>query len=435
MFNYKKFNKNTDNVETKNKFQTIIDTSINLANMYGLILVVLLLSYSLVKFPKFLHRYYNNSIRIKYLEWKFAKIENNLEDTKEALKTYMYIIQTTLFKIKLLSKELCDLENEIKIIYDDIIENYNIYEININKQLFDNEPVESVNKLIEIHSTIKTLKSTIVILKYQKTKIFEEWLKIKSALALSNEFNDDSDLTLTLNHKKLNDFEPINLKKKEIFYILKIRPILIIILEIILITFCILIFISEITLFLKKYTSFSLFGSLINLFRNNLFILHFAIFLPIFFMFFLCFFTLFNMKISGYYGMYGNRHTDGNSILFISSLMCKICFSLCLNVVEMVAYNNDNPPILLQKFMNIQETKYLNYDIYKYFSLFCPLLMVVLVSLNYYNVFAKLMNAAGVNSFDVDSEERDEQINDGKDDLKKMLKNYNKGLIKDKNLY
>ena len=435
MFNYKKFYKNTDNVETKNKFHTIVDTSINLANMYGLILVVLLLSYSLVKFPKFLHRYYNNSIRIKYLEWKFAKIENNLEDTKEALITYMYIIQTTLFKIKLLSKELCDLENEIKIIYDDIIENYNIYEININKQLFDNEPVESVNKLIEIHSTIKTLKSTIVILKYQKTKIFEEWLKIKSALALSNEFNDDSDLTLTLNHKKLNDFEPINLKKKEIFYILKIRPILIIILEIILITFCILIFISEITLFLKKYTSFSLFGSLINLFRNNLFILHFAIFLPIFFMFFLCFFTLFNMKISGYYGMYGNRHTDGNSILFISSLMCKICFSLCLNVVEMVAYNNDNPPILLQKFMNIQETKYLNYDIYKYFSLFCPLLMVVLVSLNYYNVFAKLMNAAGVNSFDVDSEERDEQINDGKDDLKKMLKNYNKGLIKDKNLY
>ena len=45
------------------------------------------------------------------------------------------------------------------------------------------------------------------------------------------------------------------------------------------------------------------------------------------------------------------------------------------------------------------------------------------------------MNVAGMNSFDVDSEERDEQINDGKDDLKKMLKNYNKNLIKNKNLY
>ena len=435
MFNYKKFYKSTDNVETKNKFQTIIDTSTNLANMFGLFLIVLLLSYSLVKFPKYLHRYYNNSIRIKYLEWSFAKIEDKLEDTKEALKTYMYVIQSTLFKIKMLSKELNDLENEIKIIYDDIIENNNIYEININKFISDSEPVESVNKLIEINSIIKTLKSTIVVLKYQKIKIFEEWVKIKSALALSNEYNDDSDLTLTLNHKSLNDFEPINLKKNEILYILKIRPILILIIEIILITFCVLIFISEITLFLKKYTSFSLFGSLINLFSNNLFLLHFAIFLPIFFMFFLCFFTLFNMKISGYYGMYGNRHTDSQSILFISSLMCKICFSLCLNVAEMIAYDSENPPILLQKFMNIKETKYLNYDIYKYFSLFCPLLMIVLVSLNYYNAFGRLMNAAGMNSFDVDSEERDEQINDGKDDLKRMLKNHNKNLIKDKNLY
>ena len=435
IFNYKKFYKNTDNIETKNKFQTIIDTSINLANMYGLILIVLLLSYSLVKFPKYIHRYYNNSIRIKYLEWSFAKIEDKLEDTKEVLKTYMYIIQSTLFKIKMLSKELNDLENEIKIIYDDIIENNDIYEININKQISDSEPVESVNKLIEINSVIKTLKSTIIVLKYQKIKIFKEWLKIKSALALSNEYNDDSDLTLTLNHKSLNDFEPINLKKNEIIYILKIRPILILIIEIILITFCVIIFISEITLFLKKYTSFSLFGSLINLFSNNLFLLHFAIFLPIFFMFFLCFFTLFNMKISGYYGMYGNRHTDSHSIVFISSLMCKICFSLCLNVVEMIAYDSKNPPILLQKFMNIKETKYLNYDIYKYFSLFCPLLMIVLVSLNYYNAFGRLMNAAGMNSFDVDSEERDEQINDGKDDLKRMLKNHNKNLIKDKNLY
>ena len=435
IFNYKKFYKNTDNIETKNKFQTIIDTSINLANMYGLILIVLLLSYSLVKFPKYIHRYYNNSIRIKYLEWSFAKIEDKLEDTKEVLKTYMYIIQSTLFKIKMLSKELNDLENEIKIIYDDIIENNDIYEININKQISDSEPVESVNKLIEINSVIKTLKSTIIVLKYQKIKIFKEWLKIKSALALSNEYNDDSDLTLTLNHKSLNDFEPINLKKNEIIYILKIRPILILIIEIILITFCVIIFISEITLFLKKYTSFSLLGYLINLFSNNLFLLHFAIFLPILFMFFLCFFTLFNMKISGYYGMYGNRHTDSHSILFISSLMCKICFSLCLNVVEMIAYDSKNPPILLQKFMNIKETKYLNYDIYKYFSLFCPLLMIVLVSLNYYNAFGKLMNVAGMNSFDVDSEERDEQINDGKDDLKKMLKNYNKNLIKDKNLY
>ena len=244
IFNYKKFYKNTDNIETKNKFQTIIDTSINLANMYGLILIVLLLSYSLVKFPKYIHRYYNNSIRIKYLEWSFAKIEDKLEDTKEVLKTYMYIIQSTLFKIKMLSKELNDLENEIKIIYDDIIENNDIYEININKQISDSEPVESVNKLIEINSVIKTLKSTIIVLKYQKIKIFKEWLKIKSALALSNEYNDDSDLTLTLNHKSLNDFEPINLKKNEIIYILKIRPILILIIEIILITFCVIIFIS-----------------------------------------------------------------------------------------------------------------------------------------------------------------------------------------------
>ena len=40
--------------------------------------------------------------------------------------------------------------------------------------------------------------------------------------------------------------------------------------------------------------------------------------------------------------------------------------------------------------------------------------MIVLVSLNYYNAYGKLMNAAGMNSFNVDSEE----INDGKDEFK-----------------
>ena len=72
--------------------------------------------------------------------------------------------------------------------------------------------------------------------------------------------------------------------------------------------------------------------------------------------------------------------------------------------------------------MKIHETKDLNYDVYKYFYVFSPLLIIVLVFLNYFGAFGRLMNAAGLNTFDVDSEERDEYINDGKDYLKKMLK-------------
>jgi hypothetical protein len=325
----------------------------------------------------------------------------------------------------MLSEDLYKLENEIKAIYDDFIENKDIYEINLKKEISDYEPVESTNKLIEIHSSIKTLKSTIIALKYQRFKIFKEWLYLKSAFNLSDEYNDDSEITLTLNHKSVDDFVPISLSKNQVVFILKIRPILILITEIILIIFCVIIFISEITLFLKKYISFSLLGSLIDLCSNNFFLLHIAILFPILFMFFLCFFTLFNMKISGYYGMYGNRHTDGNSILFISSLMCKICFSLCLNVVEMIPSDNGDESILIKNFMKIHETKDLNYDVYKYFYVFSPLLIIVLVFLNYFGAFGRLMNAAGLNTFDVDSEERDEYINDGKDYLKKMLKDYN----------
>lgn len=58
--------------------------------------------------------------------------------------------------------------------------------------------------------------------------------------------------------------------------------------------------------------------------------------IPLLFMIFNVYYGLFKLKISGFFGLYGNGHTDAASLLFASINFSRVAAPLCFNYLEMI---------------------------------------------------------------------------------------------------
>ena len=165
-------------------------------------------------------------------------------------------------------------------------------------------------------------------------------------------------------------------------------------------------FISEITIPLRY--NLSLFGLLISSITNVL-ILHIVLFIQILYLFVMSMYTLFKLKISGYFGMYSHRQTDSVSLLFFSDNLCRIIFPLCLNVIMMVNHGENKSKTILENTfaINVQN------KVFNSFKNFSPLILILCILVNGFNVFLKLGKCIGLDNFYIESEKRDNDIEEG----------------------
>ena len=206
-----------------------------------------------------------------------------------------------------------------------------------------------------------------------------------------------------------------NISSIKVWYYIKIRRILIFILTIILFIFGGIIFISEISISLP--INLSIFSLLISSVTNVL-ILHLVLFIQIIYLLGMSMYTLFRLKISGYYGMYPNNQTDSVSLLYFSDNVNRIIFPLCLNVIMMANKGNNNTKTILEGIfgINMQNKVFVIYNNYS------PLILILCVLINGFNVFLKLGKCFGIDNFYIQSEKRDNDIEEGYN----LLMNINK---------
>ena len=126
--------------------------------------------------------------------------------------------------------------------------------------------------------------------------------------------------------------------KTKQYYYLKLKPKFSQCLAIVFAICSIFVIFAEITIFIDYHLN--VFGLVINYsISSSLLLLNFTCIL---YLAYLCLCSLvgcFNFKISGIYSIHSNQHTDSNSLLFLSSFMCKIGFPLCLNFINMLKLN------------------------------------------------------------------------------------------------
>ena len=344
------------------------------------------------------------------------------------------------------SNNLSDYSIVMKERLDYLLENKETFGIKLSKNTVDNtcEPLASVSELIKLNRKINKNEWDVLRIKIRIRNQYKHWLTLCTILNLENG-EDSSHIEITSkneeeglipNDEKSNsdnnpeeglindaekpeiegDFIPMkNMSKIKIFYYQKLRK------PILYIYFGILVFGGILTLVSQFGAIFerSLYGYILRaLIDGNLGILglHFFIMIPMIFLFILSIYTFFKLNISGYFYMYKNRQTDSVSLMYFSTNLCRISFSICLdfifNIDSQFEKNEIPVPTQIQKILSFEVNKEKTY--FKLYR-FLPAILVLYVIILLFKIPQRIAKCCGKNIFSVESEESMDEINEGHD--------------------
>jgi len=427
----------------------------NFNYIYRLSLVLILLSYSLIKFPINVYETIDHNYTIQYYEYMAKDIDEKLSLVKSDLKENGNILLTTIEhseivqemtdddlysnekkfkKIEKQNKLIILYESHLKEQFDYLCRNSKILgiELKTNSLGTNQEPIKDKKKLVKLNKNIIKGILDDLRLQCQMQSIYYNWCLLKTIIIQGRSNNyikiDSNDIGQGKNEKILYDnnkhetleesFIPLNgVSFIKTLYYLKIRKYLFFVLTIILFLSAGIVIISEISISLP--INLSVFSFLISS-VTNVFILHLILFIPIIYLLVLSMYTFFKLKIAGFYGMYSNRQTDAVSLIFFTRNISRIIIPLCLNVILMVNHgDNVNKTILENNFkINVQN------KIFNMFNKFSPIILILFLLIHGFNIFNKLAKCFGLDNFYIHNEKRDNVIEEGFEILIGLNKKY-----------
>ena len=114
--------------------------------------------------------------------------------------------------------------------------------------------------------------------------------------------------------------------------------------------------------------------------------------------------------------MYKNRQTDSVSLMYFSTNLCRISFSICLdfifNIDSQFEKNEIPVPTQIQKILSFEVNKEKTY--FKLYR-FLPAILVLYVIILLFKIPQRIAKCCGKNIFSVESEESMDEINEGHD--------------------
>ena len=409
----------------------------NFSYVLGLSIMLLLLSYSLIKLPKLIYEKINYENTIQYYEYSAKNINDKLSIVKMELEENGHQLLVTMEDSKIMQemkddniltdnkmrlnndKSIYQYQQYMKEKFDYLHKNSKVFNINIKNNSFGSqqEPIKDKKKLVLLFKKIMKEEWDDLRLQCQMQRIYSKWSTLKSILILGkkNKYITNSKYSKLgreksekiMYDKPDENFIALNsISSFKIWYYLKPRKIFIFILTIILFLFGGIIFISEISISLPWNLSF--FSLLISSVTNVL-ILHLVLFIQIIYLLGMSMYTLLRLKISGYYGMYPNNQTDGISLMYFVDNINRIIFPLCLNVIMMVNKGDEVNKTILESIFGIN----MQNKVFVIFNNYSPLILILCVLINGFNVFLKLGKCFGIDDFYIESEKRDNDIEEG----------------------
>jgi hypothetical protein len=487
--------------------KNFVENLIYCSYLIGLLLFYFLIGYSIINLPLKTFYKIDYERQIKYLEWRAVSLKTNLEKIKRELVDDGYLLQSTLENFNIMkrvnksksfeeidnkeskdyseerrnssfsSSNLTDYSDFINERYNYLYNNANVFGIELRKNTVDNdkEPLNNVEELIKLNRKINKNEWDDLRIQIRLRNQYKHWLDLCTVLYETKKESKNIEITSSINNEQLvpsenSDSESEgnsivegsfiagkNISKLKIFYYQKIRrPVLFIYASIIIICSLILM-ISQIGTFFN----FSLYGKVVKaVVEKDLGIvgLHFFIMIPIIFLFIMSIYTFFKLKISGYFYMYKNRQTDSVTLMYFSTNLCRLSFSICLDFIFniQIEFNKDkntnkneennqanifgNPTYNVMNFIaknkNIttQIQHELNFDsedtglffkIYKY----APLILIVYVLILIVKLPQRIAKLCGKRIFDSDSDESMDEIKEGHDYYMEINKKYDGGVM------
>ena len=418
----------------------------NFNYILGLSIMLLLLSYSLVKLPKFIYEKINYQKTIQYYEYTAKNINDKLSVVKIDLKEHGHQLLETIEDTKIMqemtddkifvgnkaisndNKSIAHYQKYMKEKFDYLYQNSKLFDIELKSNSFGtkHEPIKDKKKLVQLINKIMKEEWDDLRLQCQMQIIYSKWSTLKSIIIIGkkNKMLSNSNYSKIGKDKsektiidKLDESFVLlnNISSLKVWYYLKIRRIIIFILTIIFLIFGGIIFISEISISLPW--NLSIFSLIISSVTNVL-VLHIILFIQIIYLLGMSMYTLFRLKISGYFGMYPHKQTDSVSLLYFSDNINRIIFPLCLNVIMMANKGNDTSKTILESIFGIN----MQNKVFVFYNNYSPLILILCVLINGFNIFLKLGKCFGIDNFYIESEKRDNDIEEGYNLLMNMNK-------------
>ena len=418
----------------------------NFNYILGLSIMLLLLSYSLVKLPKFIYEKINYQKTIQYYEYTAKNINDKLSVVKIDLKEHGHQLLETIEDTKIMqemtddkifvgnkaissdNKSIAHYQKYMKEKFDYLYQNSKLFDIELKSNSFGtkHEPIKDKKKLVQLINKIMKEEWDDLRLQCQMQIIYSKWSTLKSIIIIGkkNKMLSNSNYSKIGKDKsektiidKLDESFVLlnNISSLKVWYYLKIRRIIIFILTIFFLIFGGIIFISEISISLPW--NLSIFSLIISSVTNVL-VLHIILFIQIIYLLGMSMYTLFRLKISGYFGMYPHKQTDSVSLLYFSDNINRIIFPLCLNVIMISNKDNDTSKTILESIFGIN----MQNKVFVFYNNYSPLILILCVLINGFNIFLKLGKCFGIDNFYIESEKRDNDIEEGYNLLMNMNK-------------
>lgn len=493
--------------------------------LIGLILFYFLIGYSIINLPIKNFNKANYEKQVKYLEWRATTLKINLEKIKKELVDDGYLLQSTLEHFNIMkrvnksknfdddevgeddnkdkpeqksieetfkSSELTDYSEVINERYNYLYDNQEVFGIVLRRNTVDNDkdPLNNVEELIKLNRKINKNEWDNLRIQIRLRNQYKHWLTLKTILYEKEKKSNDIEISSSINEEKLipesdgggessgsspmktGDFIPRkDISRFKVFFYLNLkRPILYISLFF-LISSGLLYFLSQI----GAMVNHSLYGKIVKaVIKRNLgiFGLHFFIMIPIIFLFVMSIYTFFKLKISGYFYMYKNRQTDSVTLMYFSTNLCRISFSICLDLIFNIDLefakdkgHSQNQPrndtnstsnitdnitdffifssnitenitnlgniTQIQQMLDFSQDKApLFFKIYKY----SPAILAIYVLILIFRIPQKIAKLFGKKIFDAESDESINEITEGHDFYMEINKKYNGGVMPRENL-
>ncbi len=225
-------------------------------------------------------------------------------------------------------------------------------------------------------------------------QLYLEWKYFKNLYKTSNSKVPDDDHNPKTNWNKLFDL-----------YYLYLRPWILRILGVICIALTLIMILSEITLFFD--IKLCVFAYIIEN-TNNIYLINLFVIVPLLYTTICSLYGIFNLKIYGIYHITNSKNTDANSLLFLSGFICRIGFPVCYNFLQMLKL--ENKQTILEELLGVMDL----FPIFgKHFTVFYPIILFILVLLNFFDIFIKISNLFGISQFTFTNYNNTDKIEEG----------------------
>jgi len=340
--------------------------AMGLANLWGLLLSILLLGYGLVEVPRKIWRSSDSSIRMDYLLYKTASVHEQLADARDQLDETL-----ALFK-KADQKGRSKFLRELEIIRRSLPESELTRQVG-RDNVSDDNLYESLNNSVEL-STLANIHARV------KFEVFDiQRLKRCYVATTRKAFHQQQEVATV---DRISSYRNVCISIKNL--LLKMVSVLLAIFSVLLIW-------SEVMLaFSPRLSPFNAISEFYGPATTSVLLG----FLGFCYMTYCAIFALFRLKLSVFYNMHPNQGTDANSLLFNASYSLRLIFPLGYNFLQIYDNANSTETSLGRLLGPMDDVKILHSA-----NSILPILILVLTLATTANFYNRMLRKFGFSTF------------------------------------